>query len=599
MGFAGEVATIGLPEVFSNIGFNRLTGVLTIRERSRRATLYFEDGIVRAFRAWPDRSLDYAALALEVEAVSRDDLARVVRGRRRRGSVRELLSGCRSFRPERFDDAVATTVRDTLVPLFRWEEATFSFEEKRLSPADFDAEQIEARIALDPAEIAADAARRVDDWDSIAHRIRSERDIFVRVESNGHEPAEARDGDARELLALLDGTRDVAALVRELPYGRFHVLRLLAGLAEEGAVQQADADELRALATAAEEAGDVDQAVRYLEVALEMEPDAEEGRSELVRALVAAGRPADAAREYKRLARAREHTGDIDGALSAYGQAAALSEQETGALERMLELYDERGNKERFFEVGMQLGGVLAEQGLLEESLDVYQRLLGRSPASRRLRRTIAATYIRLHEPKKAARELLHLARAAWEAGDLAGALAGYRNVLAVDRECGEAIQRVADMERSRKRTRKVRRRRRLGTAVVTLLLGAAAVQGAREWQARSLLHQSARAALAGIATDPDKSLRGAIALFADAARGHPYTTAAPEAVETLRTLLLAELARIRPLLRTDPEAAHRALEDIDAVELPEEVARFWRAARDRAVSAEGTAGHPPPAERE
>ncbi len=591
MGFAGEVATIGLPEVFSNIAFNRLTGVLTVRERARRATVFFEDGLVRAFRAWPDRSLDYAALALEADAVSSDDLAQVVHGHRR-GSVRELLAGCRSFTPERFDTAVQATVREELVPLFRWDEASFVFEEKRLVPSDFDPEQVECGLALDPTALAVDAARRVDEWDSIAHRIRSERDIFLPVTADtvldshaGEDPAQA-DGDTRELLALIDGTHDVADLLRRLPYGRFHVLRLLAGLAERGVVKQADAAELRALAGRAEENGDLGQAVRFLDASLELDGDCAESRRELVRTLVAAGRTADAAREHKRMARNHESAGDIPGAIEAYGAAADLVPHETAALERMLDLHDERGDREQFVVVGMRLGTALSDNGLLEESLDIYQRLLERTPGSRELRETIAATYIRLHEPKMAARELLVLARAAWKAEDEPRALTCYRNVLAVDRECAEAAERIGTIEDGHTRRRKKRRRRRMLVGIAAVLLGAGIVQGMRELSARESLHQSARAALGGIATDPDQSLKGAIALYANAMADHRYTTAATEAADTLRGLLLAELTRIRPLLRSEPAAGKRALEAIDAIDLPEELARFWRATRDREINA-------------
>ena len=50
MGFAGELTTIGLSEVFQNVAFNRLTGVLTVTERGRRAAVYLDDGMIRAFK---------------------------------------------------------------------------------------------------------------------------------------------------------------------------------------------------------------------------------------------------------------------------------------------------------------------------------------------------------------------------------------------------------------------------------------------------------------------------------------------------------------------------------------------------------------------
>ena len=68
MGVAGELSTIGLAEVFQNLGFNHLTGTLTLTHGDRKAFLLFEDGRIKAI-GYPDRKIDYA------DAVRRAGLA--------------------------------------------------------------------------------------------------------------------------------------------------------------------------------------------------------------------------------------------------------------------------------------------------------------------------------------------------------------------------------------------------------------------------------------------------------------------------------------------------------------------------------------------
>ncbi|MHC4931879.1 MAG: hypothetical protein ACYTGV_06790, partial [Planctomycetota bacterium] len=63
MDFAGEIKTIGLREVFENIAFRKLSGVLTMTEREHGVLLCFEEGMLRAFCPGPDRPFDYAAIA--------------------------------------------------------------------------------------------------------------------------------------------------------------------------------------------------------------------------------------------------------------------------------------------------------------------------------------------------------------------------------------------------------------------------------------------------------------------------------------------------------------------------------------------------------
>lgn len=579
MGFAGELTTIGLSEVFQNVAFNRLTGVLTVTERDRRASVCLEDGTIRAFRPEGERPLDYVAIAERAHAASADTLRQAARRLRRR-TLKEALRAIAKFDEDRFDAAVQAAIKEEIILLFSWREASFVFEEGRAQQGAFDREQIDCHVALDPHVVIVEAARRVDEWDAISNQVRTETDIFLPSKPlDDHAPAAWR-----EVVSRLDGTRDVRRLVDELPFGRFEVLRHVAALSEQGFIVRAEPAQLCALARVAEEQRDIDRAVRQLEAALAMDPSHLEARHELIRLYERAGRRAEAAGEYKRLGRAQEAAQDPKGALESYAKATGLVPYDVEALERIVAIH-EPGDPKEHMRAGLRLAEALSSQQLLDEALEVYKKLLARDQESVVLRESLAATYIKLHESKLAARELLFLAQRAWDKKDYDRALNYYRNTLAVDRECEEAGKRIDEIERTRHTARGRRRRRRAGFAIFSIVLGCALWQGTREWFATEALHVATRAALGSLVHGrSENGVAEAIEAYARVPDRFPWTVGGSRASETVRELLLDQLAAIRTEAHDDPAAADQRLRRLSLVRWPDDVRRLWAEGRDRAL---------------
>jgi len=577
MGFAGELTTIGLPEVFSNIAFNRLTGVMTVSERGREAAIYFDSGLIRAFRPGAGRSFDYVAIAERAQAASVELLQEASRRRRRR-TLKELLKDRDGFDEVRFDSAVEAAVREELLLLFGWRAASFVFEEIRPSNGEFDKEQLGCDVTIDPQAVAVEAARRVDEWETIAHRIDSERDIFLPVAGLPEDAAPA----LQRLLERLDGTRDLRRIIEEMPHGRFHVLKMVAELAEAGVVARATPDQLVALAEDAKGAGEIHRAVAHLEAALAMGGPGADIRSELVRLYQRSGRSNDAAKEFKRLGRIHEEKGDLDTALESYERAAELVPYDVDVLQRVAEIHDARGEREAFMRAGLRLAEALSSQRLHEECLEVYRRLLELDRESVLLREAIASTYTKMHEPKMAARELLFLAKDAWKRSDFERAVHYYRNVLAVDHDCTEAKERIEEIEERRQSRHRRSVRRRILAAVAALLGGLAIWQGVREWHAQAALNDAAARALSGLPHRPlaDTLIEG-VAEYAAIVRRYPSTRGAAHAEEAARALLVDTVGWIRRTAASDPEEASRLLARLGRIRLPDSVHGFWHDARD------------------
>jgi len=322
-----------------------------------------------------------------------------------------------------------------------------------------------------------------------------------------------------------------------------------------------------------------------LEAALAMDPGHFEARQDLIRVYERAGRRAEAAGEYKKLGHAQEAAGDPEGALESYGRASALVPYDIEALERMVAIHDARGERKDFMRAGLRLAEALSTQSMLEETLEVYKRLLAQDEQSVVLREAIAATYIKMHESKLAARELIVLAQRAWDREEYDRALHYYRNVLAVDRDCEEASLRIEEIEHSRLRTKSRRRRRRVTFTLLGLVLGSVLWQGTREWLAAEALHTASRAALTGLVQrQAEEAVAEAMEAYARVPHEFPWTVGAERAEDTVRALLLDQLTSIRTQAHIDPDAAERRLRRLSRVRWPDDLKRLWSQGRDQAI---------------
>jgi len=364
--------------------------------------------------------------------------------------------------------------------------------------------------------------------------------------------------------------------------GRFELLRRIARLKAMGLVVRADFEQLRTLSATAEENGEVTRAIGHLEAAVEMGCEDPGIALDLARLYQRGARPKDAAGQFTRGGREQERKGDMDGALESYEHAAALVPYETGALERIVEIHRDRGAKTELFDAGLRLAEALAANGRLEESLEIYHGLLASDEQNVRLRKAVAATYIKLHEPDRAAGELTLLADRAWQAEDYERALHYYRSVLAVKHDSPKAAQRVEVLERGELWERRKVRRKRTLLAVATLLLGLFVWQASREWSARRALHEAAHASLLEVGSKgADASLIDAIARYSEICEDYAFTRGARDAEDAARSLLMDEIHRIRYALPRDPEQAEALLRHLERVRLPEALQPLWRNARD------------------
>ncbi|MHC4931520.1 MAG: tetratricopeptide repeat protein, partial [Planctomycetota bacterium] len=470
---------------------------------------------------------------------------------------------------------------EQVIELFGWEEASFVFDDDPAPEGIFDAEQFECRIHIDPKTLSLGASLRKDAWRDIASRIGSEAEVFVVDPDTDTADLSHH---AASLLPMLDGTRDLQAVIEAVPLTRFQALSAVADLIRAGVARHATAEQLRVLAQQAQDEGRINRSAELLGAALDRDADDLEIRWQRIALYEKAGRPTEAAQEYKLLAAAMEARGDVAGALAAFERASELAPYETDTLERIADIHDQRGEIEEYGKARCRLATALAARGRHEQALEVYQGLLGKQGAleDRSLRESMAATYLKLRQPRRAVRELLELGETALAEGGLDRALRYYRSASSIDEGCEQATTRIREIESGHLRTRRHRQRRIAVFVCATLCIGLLLVQLAREASAHEALHHAARATVSGLAQDPaDRILVNAISQYSQIYHDHPLTLGARRAKEMIRALLLEELQQVEMLVDDSPAEAEKVLRLLGRVRYPGDLRELWHEARD------------------
>lgn len=323
MAIEGPLRELGIHDVFQLLDLSRKTGVLRVTSELRHnaGTVYFEDGsvIYAEIRSNPH---PLGGLLLRSGKITEADLERARDMQTRQGDPRrlgEILVSLGAMTPRELQRQVRFQVEEVVFEVMGWREGYFSFTEGPLTDLTAEAS---GRISTEA--LLMEGARRIDEWVRIEKRI-----PHLGVVPTYAPSMQGGDLDLLppewEVLALIDGERDLRAIAATLGRSDFDIAKTLFGLESAGLITLVDpgtaprgrsnAPDASVLMAEAEEAfgqHDLDRARAAAERAAVAQPHHPMVHLLLGRVHMAAGRPGDAVDELRRALR-------LDpGALAAY-----------------------------------------------------------------------------------------------------------------------------------------------------------------------------------------------------------------------------------------------------------------------------------------
>ena len=197
--------------------------------------------------------------------------------------IGELLVAQGAVTRDELHAQIRLQIEEAVYYLFTWMQGTFNFE------ADVHPEEQDLLVSINPESLLLEGARRVDEWSLIEKKIPSFDLVFDVDRGKLAESGVLLPREQQVIIDLLDGRRDVAAVIEESGLGEFDVGKAIYGLvtagfaqrvgktkAAEPVVSDSRVDEHRNLGIAFYKTGMLDEAMREFRRVSELrEHDAE------------------------------------------------------------------------------------------------------------------------------------------------------------------------------------------------------------------------------------------------------------------------------------------------------------------------------------
>jgi Flp pilus assembly protein TadD len=284
MAIRGSHKEASLPDVLQLLSMGKKTGCLSVGHRGSFGYIFFDKGKI-SYASIVNRRDRLGDMLVKNGKITQEQLNHAVDAqiRRRDKKLGEILVEQRALTREQLQEFLRVQIEEAVYFLFTWTDGSFNFEPDVLP------DHQDTLVSIGPESLLLEGARRVDEWSLIEKKIPS-LDLVFEIDRTKLQANEA--GLTREqkmVLALIDGVRDVQAVIDESGLVEFEAAKALYGLATANCIHRigqsarlstsvpaAGAENTtaqhRALGAALLKTGMLDDAAREFKRVLELEP---------------------------------------------------------------------------------------------------------------------------------------------------------------------------------------------------------------------------------------------------------------------------------------------------------------------------------------
>ena len=227
MAIKGSLREASLPDVLQLLAMGQKTGCLSVTDRSSFGYIYFDRGRI-SYASIVNRRDRLGDMLVKARIIEPEQLEKAIHAQAnnlRDKRLGEILVEQGAISRDDLHHYVRVQIEEAVYFLFTWTQGTFSFE------ADMRPEENEVLVAINPESLLLEGARRVDEWSLIDKKVPS-FDIIFGLDRERLDASAAQLTPVQErLLPLIDGRRDVTALIEASGIGEFEVGKALYGLA--------------------------------------------------------------------------------------------------------------------------------------------------------------------------------------------------------------------------------------------------------------------------------------------------------------------------------------------------------------------------------
>ena len=470
MGIKGDLWSMDLTQVLQMLSLNQKEGqlVIDVGGGRRRSVLYSRHGITML----PICDLNDEGTLHHV--IKRRNIAG--------GSVLEARK-----KYERFDKSLvdalkeiglikrswllpllAERIQSQLLDLFFLTSGKFEFREEPASRflTGLDEEERDA-FFFPVEEIVMEGSHRLDEWASIREVVPTTDEIYQPVGTSGDQVPGSMPIETAEVLAALNGVRDVNEVVDITQLGLYKVCGHLADLIRDGFIQPVAPRTLVKTAHELFQQGRLDDSLRIFHRLLVLSDGEPEIRLKIALIHERQGEYLQASEHYRALAEHHLREGAIVQCCEYYQTALRLIPTDLDVLGRLIGLYLRYASSfclESFdvIDGARVLVQIYLEMHEVDKAIDLLQRLIKADIDAHQSRNQLIQLCLKCGRTDEAVEELDHVGKRMLQEGNKIGAVKIYRQILKLDPTRREATQILDEVDEDRLRSR-IRRRRRHG----------------------------------------------------------------------------------------------------------------------------------------
>jgi hypothetical protein len=229
MAIKGSLKEASLPDVIQLLYLGRRTGCLALADRHNFGTIYLDEGQI-VYASIVNRRDRLGDILMRNGRITPEQLQQAIDDQTddRQHKLGEILVGKGILPRAELEEYMRIQIEEAVYFLFTWTSGTFNFE------ANVRPEREDFLVRISPEYLLLEGARRVDEWSLVEKKIPSFDLIFSVDQKHIGESAPELSPEQKQLLPLVDGTRDVRQLVEESGMAEFDVGKALFGLITAG-----------------------------------------------------------------------------------------------------------------------------------------------------------------------------------------------------------------------------------------------------------------------------------------------------------------------------------------------------------------------------
>lgn len=228
MGFAGNLKTVSLPDVFQLIVTSKKTGDLIISRGDAKRDIYFVNGLL-VYASSNSREDLFGNLLLKKGRISKAELDEILSSDNEGKKIGAILVERNLFTKEEILECLRMQIEEIVYAIFGWKDGKFEFTESKAPPSNV------ILTELNPMNMIMEGMRRIDEWEELKKVLPPDEALLEIVPEPPIKSEEMRLAKAEfQVLALIGNGKQLQKIVEESFLDQFLTSKAIANLLNMG-----------------------------------------------------------------------------------------------------------------------------------------------------------------------------------------------------------------------------------------------------------------------------------------------------------------------------------------------------------------------------